>query len=450
MTFGTLARLLSSTTAMAVMTMVLVPVAALAADSEQGGKNSPPTSSAGVGSPIADTMYTTRLFGKTPAEEAVAVTRHTFTAAFPPDASGEGDDPAERPRAVILVDPSDEIAGITASQLIHFPNDAPILFTDGGGGLPAVTRAELERLHPVGVARGDGVQVFVIGKAATGSVPGDVKAIGFTVKTISGTDEFDLADKVDAAYGAIEDGDSGVATMMTSAAGGGNGIADVFIGSTQAPDMMLPAAEWCAHMPASVLWVDGGSDTIPQPTIDALKRRNGHATIYVMGPPKQISPKLFRALEAYGRVARVTNDDAIASNKPKPDDPVAQSVAFARMWDPVGLMGWNITGPGHGFILVNAKDWQGALAGAVMSGVGFHAPLILTDSASDLPKPVKQYFSIVRPNFLVTPAAGPYNMVYVIGDYGKITWPLQARVNASMEMANRHDAPEGSLYHAPR
>lgn len=113
-------------------------------------------------------------------------------------------------------------------------------------------------------------------------------------------------------------------------------------------------------------------------------------------------------------------------------------------------MGWNITGPGHGFILVNAKDWQGAIAGAVMSGVGFHAPLILTDSATELPKPVSQYFAIVRPNFLVTPAAGPYNMVYVIGDYGKMSWPLQAKVNASMEMANRHDAPTGSLYHAPR
>lgn len=400
-------------------------------------------------SPIADTMYTTRLGGGTPAEEAVAVTRHTFTAAFPADAPGEGDDPAERPRAVVLVDPGDEVAGITASELIHFPDDAPILFT-GDGGLPAVTKAELERLHPVGVDRGDGVQVFVVGKAADGHVPSEVSAMGFKVKAIAGSDAFDLANKVDAAYGAIEDGDTGVPTMMTSAAGGGAGVADVFVGSTSAPDLMLPAAEWCAHMPAGIAWVDGKSDALPKATVAELERRHGHATIYVMGGPDVISSKLFRELQQYGRVGRVTNDDGIASNKPLVDTPVAQSVAFARMWDPVGMMGWNITGPGHGFILANAKDWQGALGAAVMSGVGFHAPLILTDSADALPKGVKQYFAIVRPNFLVTPAAGPYNMVYVMGGTDKVSWPLQAKVNAGMEMANRHDAPDGSLYHAPR
>lgn len=421
----------------------------VAAADTQAARGQTQTRPASAGSPVDDTMYTTRLPGATPADEAIAVTRHTFTAAFPPDSKGEGDDPADRPRAVILVDPGDEVAAISAAELIHFPDDAPILFTNGAD-LSAATKAEIQRLHPVGVDRGDGVQVFLVGKAASGAVPGDVQAMGFKVKSITGSNEFDLADKVDAAYGAIEDGDSGVPTMMTSAAGGGNGVADVFVGSVDAPDMMLPAAEWCAHMPAGVLWVDGKSDTLPQPTINALKRRNGHATIYVMGGPDVVSAKLFRSLQAYGSVGRVTNDDGIASNAPLKDTPVAQSVAFARMWDPVGLMGWNITGPGHGFILANAKDWQGAVAASVMSGVGFHAPLVLTDSATALPKPVEQYFAIVRPNFLVTPAAGPYNMVYVIGDADKVSWPLQARVNASMEMANRHDAPNGSLYHAPR
>ena len=121
-------------------------------------------------------MYTTRLFGKTPDEEAVAVTRHTFTAAFPVEAAGEGDDPAERPRAVVLVDPTDEVAAISASELIHFPDDAPILFTSGAG-LSAATKAELQRLHPVGVARGDGIQVFIVGKAASGAIPGDVSGM---------------------------------------------------------------------------------------------------------------------------------------------------------------------------------------------------------------------------------------------------------------------------------
>ena len=409
-----------------------------------------PPAPAGEPSPlVADTMYTTRLFGTTPAQEAVSVTRHTYPAAMPASAPGELSRAPDRPWAVILIDPTDQVAGISAAELIHFPDNAPILFTDGSG-LPAVTQAELRRLHPVGVQRGGGVQVFAVGKAAASGIVGAVRQMGFKVRAITGGNPYALADAVDQAYGEIEDPDTGVPTMMTSAAGGGNGVMDVFVGATQDPAMMLPAAEWDSHMPAGTLWVDNTKDTLPPETVAALKRRHGGADIYVMGGPADVPPALFRALLPYGHVARVTNDDAIASNPPLVDDAVAQSVAFARMWDPVGLMGWNITGPGHGFILVNAQDWQAALAAAVMSGVGFHAPLLLTNSATKLPAAVASYLSIVRPNFLVTPAQGPYNMVYVIGDYARISWPLQAEINASQEMANRHDAPNGSLYVAPQ
>ena len=49
------------------------------------------------------------------------------------------------------------------------------------------------------------------------------------------------------------------------------------------------------------------------------------------------------------------------------------------MWDPAGMFGWKITGPGHGFTLVNINDWQGAIASAPLSHLGFHAPLLLTE-----------------------------------------------------------------------
>ena len=413
-----------------------------------GPANFAPPAPAGEPSPlIADTMYTTRLFGTTAAEEAVSVTRHTYPAAMAPGAPGEISRAPDRPWAVILADPTDEVAGITAAELIHFPDNAPVLFTEGAA-LPTVTRNELARLHPVGVQRDGGVQVFAVGKAS--AIVDAVRQMGFKVQAITGNNPYALADAVDQAYGRIEDPDTGVPTMMTGAAGGGNGVMDVFVGAVQDPSLMLPAAEWMSHMPAGVAWVDNTSGTLPSETIAELKRRGGHADIYVMATPEDVPPALFRALLPYGNVARVTNDDSIASNPPLVDDPAAQAVAFARMWDPVGLMGWNITGPGHGFILVNEADWQGAVAAAVMSGIGFHAPLLLTDSATKLPAPVAAYLAMVRPNFLVTPAQGPYNMVYVLGDYKKISWLLQDSVNASQEMANRHDAPNGSLYVAPQ
>jgi hypothetical protein len=422
---------------------------AASAAATAAGELTPPAPPGEPSPLVADTMYTTRLYGTDPAQEAVSVTRHTYPAAMPVSAPGETSRAPDRPWAVVLIDPNNEVAGISAAELIHFPDNAPVLFT-GDAGLSAVTKAELTRLHPVGVQRDGGIQVFAVGAAASVAVVDAVRRMGFKVQTITGADPYALADAIDQAYGAVEDPDTGVPTMMTGAAGGGNGIMDVFIGAVQNPAMMLPAAEWASHMPVGILWVDGTKDTLPPATEAALKRRGGHADIYVMGTPKDVTPALFRALLPYGNTARVTNDDSIASNAPLPDDPAAQAVAFARMWDPVGLMGWNITGPGHGFILVNRSDWQGAVAAAVMSGIGFHAPLLLTDSATKLPAPVAAYLSIVRPNFLVTPAQGPYNMIYVLGDYGKISWPLQASVNASQEMANRHDAPNGSLYAAPQ
>jgi hypothetical protein len=107
------------------------------------------------------------------------------------------------------------------------------------------------------------------------------------------------------------------------------------------------------------------------------------------------------------------------------------------MWDEDGMVGWKITGPGHGFTLVNINDWQGAVASSPLSHLGFHAPLLFTDNAGTLPPQLAGYFQSVAPTFLTTPADGPYNMTYVIGSWSQITWPQQASVDNLSEMGNR-------------
>jgi hypothetical protein len=62
----------------------------------------------------------------------------------------------------------------------------------------------------------------------------------------------------------------------------------------------------------------------------------------------------------------------------------------------------------------------------------------VTDNANQLPDFVESYYSAVAPTFLVTPADGPYNMTYLIGDYSKLSWPLQAHIDLLSEMTNRH------------
>jgi hypothetical protein len=150
-------------------------------------------------------------------------------------------------------------------------------------------------------------------------------------------------------------------------------------------------------------------------------------------------------------VSRITEDDGVAFNNPVPNTPVTTALAFSKMWDPVGMMGWNIVGPGHGFTLVRQDDWQGAVGSAILSHLGFHAPLLLTNSKNTLPTELDGYFKEVAPAFLVSPADGPYNMTYVIGDYGKISWKVQTQIDHDSGMTNRRVPQQttGGSYQPP-
>jgi hypothetical protein len=188
-------------------------------------------------------------------------------------------------------------------------------------------------------------------------------------------------------------------------------------------------------MASGLLWVKANS--VPQATIDALKRRNGQAHIYLFGGPRQISGAVANQLSRYGTVMRVTNDDIVDFNAPPADSPVDTSIAFAKMWDVSGQVGWKITGPGHGFTLVNIDDWRGAVASTPLSHLGFHAPLLMTDRSGKLPPQLDAYYKSVAPTYLTSPDDGPYNMTYVIGSWKQVTWPVQAHIDFVSEMSNR-------------
>ena len=381
----------------------------------------------------ADTKYTTRLYGTNPAEMAVAVTQHIYTAAINPNAPNEDNNDGDRPWGITLITPDDPLVGISATPLIHFPNDAPILFVNNDG-IPQVTLDEIKRLGDTGIARDDNTDVFAIGNAANPAVLSQLQALNLKVHTITAPDVFSLANQIDQVYGQIQNPDTGVPQMATSASTGGAGVMDVMIGSVDAWQYILPATHWVSHMPAGLLWVNQNS--IPQPTIDALKRRMGHAQIYVWGGPNQVSAQVVQQLNQYGTVTRITNDDAVAYNQPPTDDPTSTSIAFAKMWDPMGMVGWNITGPGHGFTLVNSNDWQAAVGSAILSHLGFHAPLLLVNDPNTLPADVETYLKEVAPGFRTSPADGPYNMTYVVGPYQDVAWPLQAHVDFISGMSN--------------
>jgi hypothetical protein len=377
--------------------------------------------------PTIGTKTTQRLYGADPFQEAVSVTQHVWPSALPENAPNENDNDPDRPWGVTLLTPDDPLAAISAVPLLHFPDDAPILYVTKHG-IPQITLNEIKRLGDTGMSRYHNVDAFLVGSAANPAVERQLKAIGMKYATVTAPNIPALANTVDKLYGEIENPDTGIPSMD-------NGAQNVMIGSMDAYRYLLPATHWVAHMASGLLWVK--KDSVPQATIDALKRRKGQARIYLFGGPQQISGAVAKQLSRYGSVLRVTNDDIVAFNAPPKDTPVDTAIAFAKMWDSAGEVGWKITGPGHGFTLVNIADWQGAVASAPLSHLGFHAPLLFTDSATKLPPELEAYFKSVAPTYLTSPADGPYNMTFAIGSWDQISWPVQTHVDYISEMANR-------------
>jgi hypothetical protein len=388
--------------------------------------------------PTIGTKTTQRLYGANPFQEAVSVTQHVWPAVLPENAPNENNNDPDRPWGVTLLTPDDPLTAITAVPLLHFPDDAPILYVTKHG-IPQITANEIKRLGDTGMSRYHNVDAFLVGAAANPGVERQLRSMGLKYAAVTAPNVPALANTVDQLYGKIENPDTGVPNMD-------NGAENVMVGSMQSYRYVLPATHWVAHMASGLLWVRRNS--VPQATIDALKRRNGQARIYLFGGPQQISGAVAGKLARYGTVMRVANDDIVAFNAPPKDSPTDTAIAFAKMWDPAGEAGWKITGPGHGFTLVNINDWQAAVASAPLSHLGFHAPLLFTERSNQLPPQLDAYYKSVAPTYLTSPADGPYNMTFVLGSWKQIAWPVQAHVDYISEMANRRvwNTDTGSRY----
>ncbi|MCU1429823.1 MAG: hypothetical protein JWL83_3823, partial [Actinomycetia bacterium] len=160
--------------------------------------------------PTIGTKTTQRLYGGDPFQEAVSVTQHEWPSALALNAPGGNDNVPDRPRAVTLLTPNDPLTAITSTPLIHFPDDAPVLYVNRNG-IPQVTLNEIKRLGPSGIARFNNNDAFLVGAAANTAVENQLKAIGVKYVTVTASNIPQLANQVDQLYGSIENPDTGVA-----------------------------------------------------------------------------------------------------------------------------------------------------------------------------------------------------------------------------------------------
>jgi hypothetical protein len=355
-------------------------------ESEHGSEDLSSAGGEELGYPSFATSNTTRIGGPDPASNAAAAA----LAVFP------GTNEKQRPVAVALVDTEDWAGALAAAVLMAEPIRAPLLFGEAEG-VPDPSAEALDTLQPHGGAASGGDSVFAIGDV---QVPNGMSA----ARVASG----------DAATEA-----AAIARLRDRVAGTKPDA--IILASSSEPAFAAPAAAYAARSGDPVLFTD--AKELPQETIAALRRDEG-VPVYALGPGSAISGKVIKEVEGVGgaKVRRISGDN-----------PVAAAIAFARFDE--GKFGWQVTDPGHGFVLVRSDSPQEAAAAAPLSASGTWGPLLLTDSADTLPSELRGYFLDVKPGYTTDPTRAFYNHVWIVGDAGQISVEQQAEVNEVAELA---------------
>ncbi len=114
------------------------------------------------------------------------------------------------------------------------------------------------------------------------------------------------------------------------------------------------------------------------------------------------------------------------------DDPESAAVELVRFSS--GLFGWNLTDPGHGYVLARTDRPMDAIAATALSTGGTWPALLLTDSSEKLPQVVEDYLLDVKPGYETDPTRAIVNHAWVIGDDSVISVDEQARLDDALEL----------------
>jgi hypothetical protein len=337
-----------------------------------------------LGFPVSATKNTTRVAGA----DAAADVAGAVSAVFPSTSA------TNRPHAVAIVDVRDWQAAIAASVLMATPLQIPTLLSSGGT-LPAVSSDTLARLKPTGSALAGNAQIIRVGDNA--ARPGILsKAV------IPGTDPYTIAAGVDKFFSVAR----------------GKPAPDVLVVSGEQPGYAMPAAAWAARSGDSVLFVQQGA--VPAATSEAL-RLHGHPKIWVLGPPSVIGPAVIRQLQKLGKVQRIQGPT-----------PVENAIAFTRFGS--HGFGWDINTPGQNFTLASTTRPADAAGAAALANGGVFAPLLLTDTAAQLPPSLDGFFQDVQPGYQTNPNSGVFNHVWILGDGSTVSVGAQGRLDSVAQL----------------
>lgn len=316
---------------------------------------------------------------------------------------------ANRPGTVILAPLEKWQLSLASLNLVHHPNDGPVLFTNEGE-IPQIILNEIERLNPKGNV--NGTQIMVVGELNEGQLD---QLSNFHVEQIHAESAAAFANSIDEIY----------STLINHVP------SSVIIGSLEdeAKQYTIPAGSWITHMDESLLYVS--RDEIPLETIEALERREGQASIYVIGPESVISENLVSQLRQFGEVTRIHGETA-----------TEVSIQFASFKDESTKFGWGVNKPGHGLVMVSTEIPELAIPAAPFAHLGKHAPMVWLEDGMFNEK-MHEYLALLKPTFEHDPTEGPYNHAYLIGNENLVTFQTQGFIDEMLEIVPANGGGHG-------
>ena len=153
---------------------------------------------------------------------------------------------------------------------------------------------------------------------------------------------------------------------------------------------------------------------------DLTRDAQGRATAVLKGRKQQLE------------ISQGPNYKSLVIYSPNPLNTGLGSHAFARFQK--GNFGWGVVVPGYNFTVAGTSRPLNAAASAALATRGVFAPLLLTDDAKDIPKPLEEYLLSVQPGYEDDPGQAVYNRVWLLGDDKQISVAEQARIDQITEL----------------
>lgn len=332
-----------------------------------------------------DTADTTRVMGQNPAEFNTYVTRMIYPSA----------DVEWRPNAVILVPLTTFHYALAASPIIHFPTNAPLLFTNPDFMSPETFR-EISRLSPTGI--NVPAKVIIVGPVSY-SIEMQLRNLGISTVRVGGYDPvFTAAEALEFRYTSLPESKTGRDNIM--------------VVPVEKPDECLHAAYFSAHMGTPILFAK--RDSLPDLTRQKLIKYKDK-NVFVIASENGISNGVLNDIKGIvrGKVDRIGGNT-----------PYERTVNFSRYYSEEGEFGWNINSrDGWAFAFGTPMDWPNCLSACIFAHLGKHSSLLFIEPDM-VPDEIKSYVLSLNP-METHPPKPPYMHGYILGGFDRISYRAQ-------------------------